>query len=454
MSTLDGAIQFVRDNKDRFLQEYKELLAIPSISTLSEHNGDVQRTAQWLADELTRHNIENVEIIPTPGHPVVYGESLHVPDKPTVLVYGHYDVQPVDPLDEWDSDPFGGEVRGDYIYARGASDMKGQLFTHLKALEALARQGTLPVNLKYMLESEEEIGSPNLAAFVEENKERLACDVVLNCDAGIHAPDTPAITYSLRGLAYFELKIQCAKKDLHSGLFGGSVLNPIHVLSEIIAGLHDENGQVTLPGFYDKVRPLDDEQRELMKAVPHSDDEWMEMAGTKALHGEAGYSTPERVGARPALDINGIWGGFTGEGAKTVLPARAYAKLSARLVADQDPAAIKDQLSTYLQAHIPKGVDWELHQHSSGPGSTMDHKSSYMQSAIAAHETVFNKTPIFKREGGSVPVVGLLQQALGVDSIMLGFALPDDGIHGPNERQYLPNIYRGMEVYIHFLLGL
>lgn len=451
MLDLDSLKAMIAENHGRYLDEYRALLAIPSISTLPEHRQDVQRTAQWLADALQRAGIKHTEIIPTPGHPLLYAEGPQSPGKPTVLVYGHYDVQPVDPLNEWESPPFAGEIRGDYIYARGASDMKGQIFAHIKAIEAMSAQNAWPVNLKYLLEGEEEIGSGNLPAYIDANTEKLACDVVLNCDAGIHAPDVPAITYSLRGLTYFELEIQGPGKDLHSGLFGGSVRNPIHVLCELIAGMHDANGRVTLPGFYDRVRDLEDEERALLAQVPYSDAQWLEMTGAKGFYGEKGYSTAERVGARPTLEINGIYGGFTGEGAKTVLPAKATAKLSMRLVADQRPADIEGMLRAYLEQHMPAEVSWSLIEHSQGPGATMDRKSPYMRAAAEALNAVFGREPLFKREGGSVPVVGLMQEKLGVDSIMLGFALPDDGIHGPNERQYLPNIFRGMEVYARFL---
>lgn len=451
MALLEKALQFAQDNKDRHLAEYRELVGMASISTLPENKAEVERTAQWLAGQLRRLKMENVAVMPTNCHPVVYGEWLKAPGKPTVLVYGHYDVQPVDPLDEWESDPFGGEIRGDYIYGRGASDMKGQIFAQLKAMESIAAQGDYPVNIKYLLEGEEEIGSPSLPGFIDAHTELLACDVVLNCDSGIYDKDTPAIMYSLRGLAYFELELRSAKKDLHSGMFGGAVRNPLHVLSEVIAALHDAQGRVTLPGFYDKVRPLADEERVLLQQLPHDDSAWQEMAGVEASYGEAGFSTIERIGARPTVEVNGIWGGFTGEGAKTVLPARAHAKISARLVADQDPDAIEGQFRAFLEDHVPEGVSWTLHKHSSGPGSTMDRTSIYIQGAKEALETVYGKPTLFKREGGSVPIVGLLQKKLGVDSVMLGFALPDDGIHGPNERQYLPGFFRGIETYIRYL---
>ncbi len=454
MTTLTGALSAAESNQDRHLAEFKEFLAMPSISTLSEHKDDVLRTAEFLAGQLREIGLDTVEIMATPGHPVVYGEWLNAPGKPTVLVYGHYDVQPVDPIGEWESDPFGGEVRGDYIFARGASDMKGQIFAQLKAAECLAKEGGLPVNIKYLLEGEEEVGSPNLAGFIDAHKEKLACDFVLNCDTGIQAPDQPAIVYALRGLAYFELEVRGPKKDLHSGLFGGSVHNPAQVLCELIAAMHDDKGRVTLPGFYDAVRELGVEERADLARLPYSDDAWKAMAGVKALWGEKGYTTIERVGARPTLEVNGIWGGFTGEGSKTVLPAVATAKLSMRLVADQKPQDIRSMLDAFLKEHAPETVECIVRELAHGPGSIMDRDSQWMKAAVKALETVFEKKPLFKREGGSIPVVALMQEKLKVDSVMLGFALPDDGIHGPNERQYLPNFFRGIKTYIHFLGGL
>ncbi len=454
MTSIDKAIAFARDNKETFLEEFKELLAIPSISTLPEHRDDVRKTALWLVERLQELDMDAVELVETAGHPIVYAEWLNAPEKPTVLVYGHYDVQPVDPVEEWDSDPFTGTIQGDYMIARGASDMKGQLLAHLQALSSIAKTGAYPVNLKFLIEGEEEIGSPNLPDFIANNKARLACDFVLNCDGGIHGPGEPAITYSLRGLAYFELEIRSAVKDLHSGLFGGSIANPIHVLSTLIAGMHNAQGRVTLPGFYDKVRELEEEERSLLAQVPYSDDAWLKMTGARELYGEEGYSTIERIGARPTLEVNGIWGGFIGTGAKTVLPARAQAKISARLVADQHEGDVKAQLEAYMHQNCPDSVTWTLKEHSQGPGAIMNRKSVFMDAARHALHVAFGKEPIFKREGGSVPIVGMMQQQLGVDSIMLGFELPDDGIHGPNERQHLPNYFKGIETYIHFLMAL
>ncbi|HPO12937.1 MAG TPA: dipeptidase [Candidatus Hydrogenedentes bacterium] len=454
MESIEAALTYARNKREEHLADYKALLTIPSISTLPEHREDVLRTAQWLADHLKRFGMQQVKCIPTAGHPIVYGEWLKAPGKPVVLVYGHYDVQPVDPIEEWESEPFSAEVRGNYIYARGASDMKGQLLAQLKAMESLSTHGDFPVNVKYLLEGEEEIGSPHLSGFIETHKELLACDIVLNCDAGIHAPDGPSIVYALRGLAYFEVEVQGPAKDLHSGMFGGSIRNPIHVLCEVIAGMHDAEGRVTLPGFYNAVRPLDEEERRELARFPYSNQEWFNLTGASGLYGESGYSTLERVGARPTLEINGIWGGFTGTGAKTVLPARASAKLSMRLVADQKPESIRGMLQRYLEEHMPAGVQWSLQEHSHGPGAIMNRNSPYMKTALAALKATFGVDPIFRREGGSVPVVGIMQELLGVDSIMLGFALPDDGIHGPNERQYLPNFFKGIETYIRFMAGL
>lgn len=451
MPTLEAALDHMRRRRAQALERYKALVAIPSISALPEHSSDVARTAQWLADELTRIGLRSVEVIRTPGQPMVVAERLGAPGKPTVLAYGHYDVQPVDPLDEWESNPFEPSVRGDNLYARGAADMKGSLWAFLVALEASMAQGELPINVRFLLEGEEEVGSPNMVEFIRQHRERLAADVVVNLDGGMLSPTQPAITYALRGLAYFEVEVRGPDHDLHSGVFGGSVHNPLQVLCESIAGMHDADGRITLPGFYDAVRLLDDEEREALARLPHDDAEWRAMAGVPKLWGEQGYTTLERLGARPSLDVNGIIGGFTGAGAKTVLPARAMAKVSVRLVADQDPAAIKDQLCAYMRKNAPDTVTWAVRELSRGPGAIMERHSPYMHAACDALEKVFGTEPLFKREGGSVPVVGMLQQELGVDSIMLGFCLPDSGLHGPNEKQHLPTLFKGIETYVRFI---
>jgi len=454
MQQIENAIAFARENRDRFLNEYREFLRKPSVSTLPEHKSDVAQTATWVADQLRIAGVGHIAIMPTDGHPVVYGEIKGPKGAPVMLVYGHYDVQPADPFDEWITPPFEPDIREDYIYARGASDMKGQIFAHIKAVEALTKQGPLPFTLKYIIEGEEEIGSPNLGPFIDAHRELLTCDFVCNCDAGIHRQDIPAITYALRGLAYFEFEVRGAEKDLHSGLFGGSILNPAQALCELIAGMHDADGRVTLPGFYDKVRPLDAEERAEIARLPYSDKEWFEMTGANGLWGEKGFSTLERIGARPTLEVNGFLSGFTGEGSKTVLPAKAMAKISTRLVADQEPSDVYLQLCAYLKEHCPKNISWEVRELTHGKGAIMDRKTPAMRAAAAALKATFGMDPIFKREGGSVPIVSMLQEKLGVDSVMLGFALTSDGIHGPNEKQYLPNFFRGIETYIHFMAGL
>jgi len=451
MSNLNQALEYAAQNREKLLQEYKEFLAIPSISTLPENRGDVYRAAQWLVSELTRLGMARVDLIETPLHPLVYAEWLGAPGKPTALIYGHYDVQPVDPLHEWHSDPFDPEIRGENIYARGASDMKGGLMAWLKAVEAVRSTGDLPINLKFILEGAEEIGSQHLPEFLENNRDLLKADFVINLDGQIHAPGKPSITYSLRGLAYFEIEVHGPKQDLHSGLFGGSILNPAQALCELIAGMHDADGRVTLPGFYDSVRPLNAEEREMLAHNPQTDAQWLEMCGAPGLWGEKGYTTVERTGARPTLEVNGIVGGFIGEGAKTVLPAKASAKISMRLVADQDAAAIKGQLEEYLRQNAPDTITWSLHEHSHGPSAIMDTHSPQMQATVKAMTDTFGVEPFFRRDGGSVPVVGMMQQTLGIDTIMIGFGLPDDCIHGPNEKQHLPTLLNGLNTCIRMI---
>jgi acetylornithine deacetylase/succinyl-diaminopimelate desuccinylase-like protein len=449
------ALTFARHNRERYLNEYKEFLSIPSVSTLSEHKPDMQRAAEWLAAMVRAMGFASVEIMPTAKHPVVYGEWLNKPGRPTVLVYGHYDVQPVDPLNEWTAGPFEPTVRDDdYVYARGASDMKGQVHAFLKALEALLKHDALGVNVKLMIEGEEEIGSPSLGDFIRAHKEKLRCDVVLNADSGIIGKDLPSIIYGLRGLAYFELWVHGPDHDLHSGTFGGTVLNPAQALAELITGMHDADGRITLPGFYDKVRTLADDERAELARLPHSDEGWRAMTGAPALYGEKGYTTIERAGARPTLEVNGLYSGFIGEGSKTVLPARAMAKISMRLVPYQDDQEVEQQLRAYLEARAPKAVRWELRTLAGGPAAIIPRDTAAVQAAASALEATFGVRPVFELAGGSVPVVVLLKQLLGVDSIMLGFGLRDDNIHSPNEKQYLPNYYRGIETYIRFFANM
>jgi len=450
MPNLDSAIVYAKEHQGEFLEDLISYLRIPSVSTLPEHEPDIQRAAKWTADQLSEFGFESVAVMPTSGHPVVYGEWLKTgADVPTILFYGHYDVQPPDPLDLWTSEPFEPQVRGDNIFARGASDMKGQIIAHLKAVESIIRTSSLPINLKYLIEGEEEIGSPNLGAFIQENRALLNCNLCLNGDSNILAPDTPSITFALRGLAYFEIRLQGTTGDLHSGVFGGAVDNPAIVLSKLIAGMRDEHGRITLPGFYDHVRPLTDADRAEVASMP--DAWWLEQAGAKVLFGEQGFTATERATARPTLDVNGMVSGFTGEGSKTVLPAKAMAKISMRLVPDQRPEMIQSSLETYLNSNAPPTVTWELEQLASCSPAIVERDSDAVRAASRALATVWGVEPVFTRQGGTVPVVGMMQELLGIDSLMLGFGLPDDNLHAPNEKLHLPNFYRGIETYIRFM---
>lgn len=445
-----AAIRFAVDHQDEALEDLKTFLRIASISTLPEHEKDITLAATWVADKLKGMGFEHVSVMPTARHPVVYGEWLKAgTDAPTLLFYGHYDVQPVDPIDEWETEPFEPTVRGENLYARGASDMKGQVVAHLKAIEAFQETSGLPVNIKCMIEGEEEIGSPSLEAFISANKERLMSNLCLNGDSGILAPDRPSLVVALRGLTYHEIRLAGQQTDQHSGSFGGVIDNPAMVLAKLLAGMKDDQGRVLLPGFYDDVRELSQRDREMLPDL--SDAWWKETAGAKVLFGEPGYSTTERAKARPTLDVNGMISGFTGEGSKTVLPARAMAKVSMRLVPDQSPAKVRAQLVEYIESHIPNTVTWELIDHSHANPGVIDTNSPAVQAGVRAFEKVWGTTPDFDRVGGTVPVVDLLQRQLGINTLMLGFGLPNDNIHGPNEKQHLPTYFKGIETVIHFL---
>ena len=456
MTNLHDAIHHVRAHQDYVLKELTDLAAIPSISTLAEHKPDIQRAAEYVAKILKSMGMSKVAIMPTVGHPVVYGEWLNAPGKPTALVYGHYDVQPVDPLNEWLTPPFTPTVRGENVYARGISDMKGQDIAVLAALAtSIQHGGGLNCNVKVLIEGEEEIGSPNLALFLGEHKEMLKCDFSLNCDSGILRPDLPTIIYGLRGLAYFELWVRGPEHDLHSGQFGGSVHNPAQVLCELIAGMHDAEGHVTLPGYYDKVRPLSPEERADFARIPYDEARHLREAGNPPMHyGEKGYSTVERVGARPTLEVNGLYSGFIGDGSKTVLPCKAMAKISMRLVPDQDPYEVEEQFKAYLKEKCPPTVTWSLTVFGKAPGVITPRDSAASKAAAKALETVFGVQPVFRREGGSVPVVSQIKDILGVDSVIMGFGLPDDNLHAPNEKQHIPTFFKGIESYIHFFANL
>ena len=445
------AVQYAKDHQQESLQDLVELLEIPSISTLPEHKDDMQEAAGWLADRLKSLGFENVAILPTARHPVVYGEHLQAgPNAPTVLVYGHYDVQPADPEELWETPPFKATQVGDDLFARGASDMKGQVVAHLKAVEAMLKSDGLPLNIKYMFEGEEEVGSPNLEKFLKEHRDKLEADLCLNLDAGILDADTPAITYALRGLAYFEIRLQGADTDLHSGRYGGVVDNPAQVLAHLLDGLKDRQGKILLPGFYDNVRPLSDQERADLAKLPSDEAWWKKQSGTNELFGEPKFSPTERATARPTLDVNGLLSGFTGEGSKTVLPARAMAKVSMRLVPDQRADNIEKILHGYLEANVPSTMQWELINHAGSPPGIMERDSEAVAAASQAFQTVWGKKPLFTREGGTVPVVGYVQELLGLDSLLLGFGLPDDNLHAPNEKFHLPNFYKGIETFIHF----
>jgi acetylornithine deacetylase/succinyl-diaminopimelate desuccinylase-like protein len=450
-----AAIQYAHDNADRFLQELKAFATIPSISTDEASKNEVQRAAEWLSNRLRVLGIDNVEVLPTKGHPVVVGECLRAGDSAlTALIYGHYDVQPVDPLNLWVSGPFSPEVRDDYIYARGITDMKGQILVALDAIECIIKTSKLPINCKFIFEGEEEIGSPHLAEFIETHKDLLRCDLAINPDTGAISPEIPSITYALRGLAYMEIRIDGPDHDLHSGVFGGAVLNPAQALCELIAGMHDSQGHVTLPGFYDRVRPLGSEERTELAKMPIGDDFYLKATGAPALFGEAGYTTTERIGARPTLEVNGIVSGFISEGQKTVLPAWAMAKISCRLVPDQDPEDVYQQMKAYLEAHAPKSIRCSLTPKHGGLASISDINSNYIRALYNALETVWHKPPIFKREGGSVPVVLDFQRILGVQTVNTGFSMLDDNMHSPNEKLHLPSWYRGIDSFIHFYFNL
>jgi acetylornithine deacetylase/succinyl-diaminopimelate desuccinylase-like protein len=448
----DAALAYAHENRARFLEEFKELARIPSISTDPTARAEMQRAAEWLAAHMRALDLQHVTIYPTAGHPVVYGESLAAgPGKPTVLIYGHYDVQPAEPLDLWHSPAFEPEVRGDHLYARGAADMKGEVIACLKAVEALQRTSGLPVNVKFMLEGEEEIGSPSLKDFMRQHQELLDCDFALNSDSGILDADTPTLTYGLRGLAYFELRVSGPASDLHSGIFGGVVHNPAQALCELVAGMHDAQGRITLPGFYDSVRALSDEERQELNRSPLTDSLYLQHTGAPALHGEAGFTQVERLGARPTLEVNGLLSGYTGAGAKTVLPAKAMAKISCRLVPDQDPGQVKQQLLAYLEKNAPPTITWELEMFAGAFPSITDRHNPGVRAMHRAMEETWGHPPLYHREGGSVPVVAQMQDLLQVESVLMGMAMPDDNLHAPNEKIHLPTFYRGIDLLIRYL---
>ncbi len=448
------ALDYIKDNKDRFLNELIELLKIPSVSADSKFKGDVRKAAEFIKDKLMDAGADSAEIVETAGHPIVYGEKILDSKLPTVLVYGHYDVQPADPYELWDSPPFEPVIKNDRIYARGACDDKGQMYMHIKSFEALMKNNELPCNVKFMIEGEEEVGSDNLELFVRENKEKLAADVILISDTGIIDNDNPSITVGLRGLSYVEVEVTGPNRDLHSGMYGGAVANPINVLCDMIARLQNEKGEITIPGFYDKVEVLSEEERDKMAKAPFNLDNYKKELDIEEVQGEEGYSTIERTGIRPSLDVNGIWGGYTGEGAKTVLPSKAYAKISMRLVPNQRSEEITKLFTNHFLSLAPKSVKVKVTPHHGGEAAVVSTGSTGYKAAEKAMTDTWGKEPIPMREGGSIPIVALFQDVLKLDSILLGFGLDEDAIHSPNESYGLFNYYKGIETitmfYKHF----
>jgi acetylornithine deacetylase/succinyl-diaminopimelate desuccinylase-like protein len=441
---------YIRSNKDRFLAELFEWLRIPSISADSRHKADVREAAEFVKTKLAEAGADIAELCQTKGHPIVYAEKIIDPSLPTILVYGHYDVQPADPLDLWDSPPFEPIIKNENIFARGACDDKGQVYMHVKAFEALVKQKQLPCNVKFMVEGEEEVGSDNLGAFVKEEKAKLKADIILISDTALISLDHPSITTGLRGLSYMEVEVTGPNRDLHSGVYGGAVANPINVLCEMIASLHDENGRVTIPGFYDKVADLNETERRALNEAPFNLDAYKDELGIKEVAGEKGYSSLERTGIRPSLDVNGIWGGYTGEGAKTVLPSKAHAKISMRLVPDQVSSEISALFSKHFQAIAPAGVTVKVKAHHGGEPAVTPTNSHAFKAASKAFEEVWGKTPIPTRDGGSIPIVALFKKELGLDTVLMGFGLDSDAIHSPNEHFGVKNFLLGIETIVSF----
>jgi acetylornithine deacetylase/succinyl-diaminopimelate desuccinylase-like protein len=443
---------FVEQNKTRLLDELKSFLRIPSISTLPEHKPDVQRAAKFVADSLKRAGLENIEIIPTDGNPLVYGDWLHAPGKPTVLCYGHYDVQPPDPLELWQSPPFEPTVRDGNIYARGSADDKGQMYMHIKAVEALrAVNGTLPLNLKFLIEGEEEVGGASIASYVAKNQAKLKADVALVSDTALYAEGLPTLCIGLRGLVYMEIEAAGPGRDLHSGLYGGAAPNPVFGLIELIAKCKDAQGVIQIPGMYDDVAPPALAEKESWKVLPFREADFLKNeVGATALAGESGYSILERVWARPTFEVHGIAGGFTGAGAKTVIPSKATAKVSFRLVPNQNPDKVLGSFRKFLQDNIPAGVRIEVRVLSASPAVMVDPKHPAIQTAARAFSDMLGRPTVFTRSGGSIPVVGDFANHLHIPSILMGFGLPDDGLHSPNEKYRLENYYKGIMTIAHF----
>ena len=438
-------IRYIQDNQENHLNELKEFLRIPSVSAKSEHKADLQRAAKWVADNLRAAGLDNIEIHDTPMHPIVYGESLKAPGKPTLLIYGHYDVQPAEPLELWTSPAFEPTVRNGNLYGRGTADDKGQTHIHLKAIESLMRvYGRLPINVKVMIEGEEEVGSKSLEDFLAKNRKKLDADALVLSDTSMLAPGVPSITYGLRGLNYFQLEITGAAQDLHSGVFGGAAPNPLTILAELIAKLHDRNGRVTVPGFYDDVASLPRAERKALNSLPWKEKDFRKTVGARDLNGEKGFTVVERLWTRPTLEVNGIWGGYIGEGAKTVIPSKASMKFSCRLVPDQDPKTITRLVEKYIRGLLPKTVTAKFEALSTGKPWAAPYTHPIFQTAQKALEEGFKKKAVFIREGGSIPLVTQIYDTFKVPCVLLGFGLPDENAHAPDEHIRLENYFGGI----------
>jgi acetylornithine deacetylase/succinyl-diaminopimelate desuccinylase-like protein len=446
-------MNYYREHHTEFLESLKAFLRIPSISTLSEHKPDIQRAAEFARNELIAAGMTTAELIATEGNPLVYAEWLGAPGKPAVLFYGHYDVQPPDPLDEWKSPPFEPEIRGNDIFARGSSDDKGQVLIQIKAVEGLLRgSGKLPVNVKFLLEGEEETGGEAIEAYVKSRPPRLKADAAVICDTEMFAPELPTICVGLRGMVYAELRVEGANHDLHSGVYGGAAPNPIMAIAEILCALKDRDGHIRIPGFHDRVVPPGEKERQAWARLPFDEREYLDKEmGARELVGEPGVPLFERLWARPTLEVHGIRGGFTGEGAKTVIPARATAKISTRLVADQRVDEAVAQLTAAVEAACPKGVSAELKVLHTGEPSLTNPDNRFIHAAAEAMQQIFGKETVYIRSGGSIPIVGVFDRYLGIPSVMMGFGLPDDNLHAPNEKLHLPNFFRGIEAVARFL---
>jgi acetylornithine deacetylase/succinyl-diaminopimelate desuccinylase-like protein len=442
--------EYITSNKDRFLSELFDWLRIPSVSADSTRKQDVRKAAEFLREKLAAAGVDKVEICETKGHPIVYAEKIINPSLPTVLVYGHYDVQPADPVNLWDSPPFEPVIKDDKIFARGSCDDKGQVYMHVKAFEVMMKHNLLPCNVKFMVEGEEEVGSDNLGTFVKEHKAKLKADIILISDTALISLEHPSITTGLRGLSYMEVEVTGPNRDLHSGVYGGAVANPVNILCSMIASLHDANGKVAIPGFYDKVAALTPAEREAMNKAPFDLKEYKKELGIDEVKGEEGYTTLERTGVRPTLDVNGIWGGYTGEGAKTVLPSKAHAKISMRLVPNQTSAEITELFTKHFLKIAPPYVKVNVIAHHGGEPAVTPTDSPAFTAASKAFEEVWGKKPIPTRDGGSIPIVALFKRELGLDTVLMGFGLDSDAIHSPNEHYGVKNFMLGVETIVAF----